>query len=316
MNLRKLTPIAFFLIPLLACAANIDDVINYKPPTQVVSNALQAFSVTDIINILPTALDDKGVYRGNESSVYKGFWEDPRAKSFDKENFGDCEAFYIQGFGSAAKGGFESILRFSFPENEESKINASRGIKYSLEYLEKTGTLGSKCTNREKHTARIKVIFNAIIQAAPEILKEKQRSIEIVTQKRMQEQLEKNVVQSKMQAEAKVKADGLVAESKLNEERNRKTEICQNSSEYKLYHSSAIIESNNAVVENAKLTIQRQEEGAKISGVLDKRVMYEMGNKIAEGSRLNTDNFEIYKKLGGTAKRKELVRKLNNPCIL
>jgi hypothetical protein len=319
MNLKKLATIAYFLMPFLAYATDIDDAINYKPSTQVASNAIQAFSIQDIIHILPTALDDKGVYHGDESSAtyitYTSFWKDPRAKAFDKENFEECEAFYLHGFGSAAKGGFESILRFSFPENEERKINASKAIRYSLDYLEKNGTLGAKCANREKYTAVVKAIFNTIIQAAPEIIKEKQRSVEIAAQKRTQVQLEENFAQSKIQAEAKAKADGIVAESKSNDERNRKTEICQNSNEYKLYQSSAIIESNNVIVENAKLTIQRQEEGAKISGVFDKRVMYEMGNKIIEGNRLNTENFEIYKKIGGTAKRKELVRKLSNPCI-
>jgi hypothetical protein len=105
-----------------------------------------------------------------------------------------------------------------------------------------------------------------------------------------------------------------LAESKGREERANKLKACQATNEYKLYEISATIEYNQAIARNAALEIQRQKEAAKISGYIDKPVMIEMGNRVAGANRLNKENFEAYRKLGGSARNLEAVKTLPNPC--
>jgi len=206
-----------------------------------------------------------------------------------------------------------------FPENEDQKTNASRGIKNSLTYL-KESSQGSSCANREKYIVQIKEIFNAVIQAAPMILQEKQRLVAVAQADKIQKQeQEKARGRIKQQAEEKAKAGRqalALAEAKGREERSKKIDACQNTNDYKLYAISAAINHNQVIAKNSRLEIQRQEEGAKISGLVDKQVMYEMGNRIAGVNRLNKENFEIYKQLGGSARNIESVKDLPDPCEL
>lgn len=307
------------LLPFFAYAAGLDDAVNYESkPIIAASTSVQAYTIQDIINKLPDALNNDGVYNSDSASmVYKKLDEDPRITAFNKEKFGECEAFYLYHFGSAGKGGFESVLRFSFPENDDLKTNASRGIKHSLAYL-KESSQGPKCANREKHLVQIKEIFNAVIQAAPMILQEKQRLVAMEHAEKLQKQDQaNNRVSIKQQAENKAKSDKQAnefAEAKGREERSKKLNACQNTNGYRLYAVSATINNNQVIAKNSRLEMQHQEEGAKISGFVDKQVMYEMGNRIAGVSRLNKENFEIYKKLGGSARNVESVNELPDPC--
>lgn len=279
------------LLPFFACADGIDDAVNFESkPIIAASTSVQAYTIQDIINKLPDALNDNGVYTSDSANMeYKQLDEDPRITAFNKEKFGECETFYLYRSGSAGGGGFEGVLGYLFPENEERKTNASSRIKHSLAYL-KESTQGSRCANREKYLVQIKEIFNAVIQAAPMILQEKQRLVAMAQAEKIQKQDQENKRgRIRQQAEEKAAADRQAiefAEAKGHEERSKRINACQNTNEYKLYAISATINNNQVIAKNSRLEMQRQEEGAKISGFVDKRVMHEMGNRIAGVNRL------------------------------
>lgn len=323
MSAVTFTASIFLLLPFFAYAAGIDDIVNYKsPPTQVESKSVDPYTIQDIISKLPSLLDDNGVYKKDFRETWVDF-KDPMAVALDEEKFGKCDAFYIRD--DVSYGGiiFNATLKYLFPENEEKKVRARSDIKRAMEYIEDPSNLrygDKRCADRDKYIANLKELLNAVIQAAPTILQNKQYMVEIALAEKIKKQnQEKEKARAKQQSEEKAKADRQaieLAETKSRGERLRKLEICQNTNEFKLYEASATIESNQMIAKNAQLAMQREEDGAKISGYVNKQVMYEMGNRIAGVSRLNKENFEIYKKLGGSARNVESVKSLPNPCSM
>jgi len=231
--------------------------------------------------------------------------------AFDEANFGKCKDYYIHeyrdGVTITTVGGliFDYTLQYLFPQNEFSKKMASEDVKERLAQFEHNARTGSyqgnsKCTDWKNYEARLKEILNTVIQAAPEIL-----------------QAKKNMVAIAQASEAKEKADGqakILAERKKNEERSNKLKVCQNTNEYKLYETSTAIVNGQQTINNAEQTIQREKDGSKISGYVNKQLMYQMGNLISMTSRQNDENFDKYKKLGGSAWRIGSVKAIPNPC--
>jgi hypothetical protein len=216
---------------------------------------------------------------------------------------------------------FDWALRYLFPENEEQKVTASEAIKRNLAEIdrESNSEYGVKeCAGWRNYSTNLKEILNAVIQAAPAILKEKQRRVELEQMAKIQKQNQANEkARAKQQAGEKAEADRqalALAESKGAEERANELKACQATNEYKLYDISSSIENNQSIARSATLEMQRQKEGAKISGYVNKQVMYEMGNRVAGANRLNKEKFEVYKKLGGVARNVESVKTLPNPC--
>jgi hypothetical protein len=301
------------LLTACACAAGIDDITGYQPSSAGKKNTVEPYSVNEIIKMLPRHLDEHGVYQGNWVDM-----SDPRAIALDEEKFGKCEDLYIsRGRYSRGGGVFDDALSFVFPTNEEAKIQASNSLKYNLAYIENPNELlysDKRCDKREQQVAQLKELLNAVIQAGPSILQEKQRLVDEEKGKH-----DKLKAKAREQARAQEKSESerqaiILAEKKGAEERAAKLSDCQNTNEYKLFDASVHIVMNQAIAVNAQNEIDRQKEGEKISGYVDKQVMYEMGNKIAGVKRINKDNFEIYKQLGGTARNVESVRTLDNPC--
>jgi len=297
-----------------ACAAGIDDITGYQPsPAAKKTNTVEPYSINEIIKMLPRHLDDQGVYQGNWIDM-----SDPRAIALDEEKFGKCEDLYIsRGRYSRGGGVFDDTLSFIFPANEEAKIQASNSLKNQLAYIENPNELhysDKRCDNREQQVAQLKELLNAVIQAGPSILQEKQR---MVDEKKNRD--EQATAKAREQARVREKAESdrqaiILAEKKGSEERAIKLKTCQNTNEFKLYEASATIELNQRIADNAQREIDQQKEAEKISGYVDKKVMYEMGTIIAGAKRLNKENFEIYKNMGGSAKNVESVHSLPNPC--
>ena len=198
------------------------------------------------------------------------------------------------------------------------KVNASNGIKNSLAYL-RTGNSGvAKCMNRDQYVDKTKAILDALVQAAPTVFAERQRVTQLAAQQKSQEVMKENATLAKKQtddtAKAAQKADIAAAVSKADAELSKRVKACQATREYALYEMSHVIERNNYKTAAAQLAIQRQEDGAKISGMVDKQIMYDMGQVIASANRIKGENFELYKKLGGPVRSNELVRPFPNPC--
>jgi hypothetical protein len=302
------------LLPLSASAAGLDDITGYRPAQS--GGSVLPYTVQDIINKLPSALDEDGVYKGEWVD-----FRDPRAVATDEDQFGKCEFFYIRMNGKTGGHTFDWTLRYLFPENEAQKISASEVIKKNLAEIEReeNSEYGVEaCTDWRKYSANLKEMLNAVIQAAPTILKEKQRMVTAAKEAKLQEQNQANEkARAKQQAQEKAEADKRaleLAERVGSEERANALKKCQATDGYKLYSVSATIEYNQAVARSAEMEIQHQKEASKISGVINKQVMYEMGNRVAGASRLNKENFEVYKKLGGAAKSIGAVKSLPNPC--
>jgi hypothetical protein len=311
------------LAPIALYAAGLDDITGYQSPVQA-GASVKSYTTDEIISILPSSLNDNGIYIGGHHGVYGENWvdyEDPRALALDEEKFGECDAYYIRmdlSYGGIA---FTNTLRYLFPESEEKKVRAISDLKDAMKYLADPGNLhysSNKCADRDKYSVQLKEILNAVIQAAPTILKEKQRMVEMAKAAKTQEQNQvKEKAREKQQAGEKAEADRqalALAERKGAEERANELRACQATNEYKLYDISSSIENNQLIARSATLEMQRQKEGAKISGYVDKQVMYEMGNRVAGANRLNKEKFEVYKKLGGAARNVESVKTLPNPC--
>lgn len=275
------------------------------------------------------SLDDNGIYRNEESRHYGEWLKDPfydlRAKALNEKYFGECEYFDIRFNGRDGGRLFQATLWYLFPENEQQKEQASKTIKEGLASIEREAREeGSEyrvkaCKDGwHQYSANLKEIINAVIQAAPAILKEKQRMVEMAKAAKLQAQNQANEkARAKQQAQEKADADRKsleLAERVGREERANQLKACQATEGYKLYSASATIEYNQAVARSAEMEIQRQKEAGKISGFVNKQVMYEMGNRVAGANRLNKENFEVYKKLGGTAKSIGAVKSLPNPC--
>lgn len=304
-----------FLLTFSVFAAGIEDITGYQPPARA-GGSVAPYTIQDIINNLPSALDDDGIYKGRWVE-----WNDPKAVATDEENFGKCEYFYIRLNGKMGGHTFEWTLHYLFPENEAQKITASEVIKRNFAEIERetNSEYGVKaCADWRNYSANLKVILNAVIQAAPAILKEKQRRIEFAQTEKLNKQNQaKEKTRAKQLAEEKDKADKLamvLAESKGREEREKNLKSCQATSVYKLHEVSASIAYNKTIANDAEQKIQHQKEVEKISGYVDKQVMYEMGDRIVGANKLNKENFEVYKKLGGTESSVESVRMLPNPC--
>lgn len=299
MNISALVASILLLLSFPVIAAGIDDITNYQPPPKGESpHIVEPYTANEIIAIVPDHLDDRGIYDQRDMLL----WDNPKAKAFDEYHFGKCTGLYISvspmGSKNRIPGGWynpygskllQDVLIFSFPKNEEDKINAASRMKYDLNQIEQYNFRRDGCTDLPPKITQLKMLLDDIIQAAPSILQEKQRMV-------------------------KEKMARIATEKQSKEEHTNELKACQNTNQYKLYEISKSIEINKAIAKNAQLEMQRQEEGAKISGLVDKRVMYEMGNRIAGVNRLNKENFEAYNKLGGSAKNIESVHGLPNPC--
>lgn len=311
MNMSALVASILLLLTFSAFAAGIDDLTNYQSPsTHVDSSRVQPYTIEDIINILPNSLDENGVHLTDNFLLEKqNAWHsrkyrnDPRAIAFDEEKFGKCEKYYLRKY-QGSNGGmiFDHTLAYLFPKNEDQKLQASHNIKNMMKDLvpswkdDAMHRSGGVCGKWEEYNIQLKEILNAVIQAAPTILQAKHRMV-----------AEDQATKAKQDAY-------ILAERKKGEEQSNKLKTCQNTNEFKLYKASVIIENNHAIAKNAQLEIDRQKEIQKVSGFLDKQVMYEMGNRIVEVNKLNKENFAAYKKFGGSARNVESVHSLPNPC--
>lgn len=104
-------------------------------------------------------------------------------------------------------------------------------------------------------------------------------------------------------------------EFKMQEVQYAARQECMYSNLPKLNEQAAYIVMQLKALQHAQDEIKRQKEASKYSGFVDKRMMYEMGQRIISIKESLPIAFEEYKKLGGSAKSIEQVRALpGNPC--
>lgn len=313
--------IALALTPAIAAAAGLEDALNYKPKESIaIESGTPPFTTKDIIDAIPYTLDKRGVFvdgsdaRGAVVNLNKWneFLNDPRLKAFERENFDKCEDFYFDSGRSGWGGGvFKNALIFAFPEDESRKKNASAAIKYGFDGLEKNASFGRNCEGRIGYTKKMKDVINTILEAAPSIKAQSAKMLEGATQQINNEKNEQDAKKARVQEERIAKEKALDESIK---ERQRKAIECSNSPAYKLYFSSISIIGNISIKENAAAAMQRQQDGAKVSGYIDKKVMADAGLIIADANKRRSELFAEYKRLGGKANKPEEVSAPSDPC--
>ena len=323
LRFRKFVPI-IVLISILnatsgtASAVGLDDAINYKSPaTPDESSNASPYTIEELIKKIPDMLTNDGVYIYRRSAWFGP--SDPKSVAFNKVNFGNCDQLYIAN-NSTSRGTviIVSALEFSFPENEKYKTHASDTLKMNINSL---GDIPNSTRCRENTSAKIlkiKELANAIIQSAPSILAEKQKRVEAA--KAIEDEKSRQVDASKKAAAkerervtSEINSKNLALAQGLKE-RDARTEACKKTPIYKLYESSNAIVRLRSMESNAQQKINNQEKAAKISGIVDKKVMCDAGNLIVWARKLSAESFVTYKQLGGSARSVELVIPSQDPC--
>ena len=89
---------------------------------------------------------------------------------------------------------------------------------------------------------------------------------------------------------------------------------CQENNAYKILRVENDISENKKSIGYYESVIQREEDGAKYSGFVDKEKMYKAGQAIAQFRTMIANNFARYKKLGGLAPTGDTVTITPDPC--
>ena len=89
---------------------------------------------------------------------------------------------------------------------------------------------------------------------------------------------------------------------------------CQQSNGYRILRVEYDILENQKLIRLYQSAIQREEDGAKYSGFVDKEKMYNAGQAIAQLKQKNALNFSTYRSLGGSATVAEAVVFTPDPC--
>jgi len=325
LSLTKIIASILLLQPFFASAAGVDDLLNTKAPsTEIIKPAVPKketavpYTQKEIIDRMQIYLDSNDNYDSSQASKA---YDKERTEAFNNENFGACHLFAIR-FDNPSEDfsdklidhpagrTFFKTIQVLYPTShdglskEEAKARAIQAMKDGIAILQDPNTwsrIGSTCEDHDKYFARYKELLDAVIQAQPAIRAEKQRLA-------LEERQKYEKRQAATEASNKARMDAEIA-------RQEKINTCANSDQYKLYRISANIEYYRTIANQAQQEIDRQNQGAKISGFVDKQVMYNMGSKIAEVDRVNKENFVIYKQVGGTAKNVKSVPALpTNPC--
>jgi len=307
-------PILLLLFPFLAYGAGIDDILNQQPATKQVSpgskNAMPQvvvpYNTQDVLKISSDYL----IHNEKNYEVWDHMtliFDVQRADAFNKTNFGSCDEFYplgqpqINSISKYRKGEelFFKVLDYASEPDERNKADDREGIKNGFLILARIANSDSRCHD-QTYTIRLKELFDTIIQAGPTILAEKQRATA--------ENIKSHQV-AEQQSQAKASAS-------LNEAllANKKVITCQNTNQYRAYVASDLIVKDQGAISVNQGIIDRQNEGAKSSGFVDKQQMYIAGTNIANYHARDKETFKTYKQNGGSASSVESVQRLANPC--
>ncbi|MEI7841561.1 MAG: hypothetical protein WCI39_00895 [Gallionellaceae bacterium] len=281
----------------------------------IASAAADPYTTKEIINKLSVYLDDNAEYLPNvaSESARRAFlfqtFDEERTRSFNATNFGNgrCPSIGVhfarlpENLHSRMRarlgdpGGdivFFNALEAVFEGDQEV---ATSNMQAGMALMERDVARDANC---QEALDKFKEFINTITQAAPDVLAEKKKQAQA-----------KQLVAQKAVDEDRAKTLAWMAQQ-------QKLEACQSSDPYKLYQISINIENNQKIAQQAQQEINRQKEGAKISGYVDKNVMYQMGNRVAEVNSVNARNFQLYKQLGGTAKSVDAIRSIPDPCSM
>lgn len=253
----------------------------------------QAYTTNELISLIP-------VYASK--SYTSGVFDNEKAEAFNRQNFGyDCQIFYPLTTRNGEGGGlghqiFDDASRYLTEKNEKDKNEYAQKVKEGLSELQKRSV--KVCTDGRgvEYFGRFQTLLSAILQAGSSISTETQRLIGVQNDSREKKYAEERKSISDAQAKATVNA------------------ACQRTPQYQAYAASYVIARNKPYLNSAQQEMQKQKDGAKISGYVDKNRMHELGNIISKINKENSEAFQIYTKFGGPVNEIGAVSVLANPC--
>lgn len=330
----KLFAVATILCPMFALAENLQSadalLQKYAPVPEVkvaqpeIKKEVVGYTVQDIVKMLPIYVDHRGKYGRLNSDYYdrdrfintvpnvptpeEMLFVAERVEAFNQANFGSCDRYYLhlsqleknfdimRSRDWLAEYAFRSYLETLFngkSNPDEWNVSATLDLLKSLQNPE-TFAGRSECSEHEKYFVQFKEILDAVTQAAPAIVEQNKRIAQAIR-------------------DTKIKEYEDVAAKSVAREKTRNA--CLNSNQYKLYYFSQIIAGNLTQIAWAQQAIEREKAGAKISGYVNKQIMYEKGNQIASLKASNEEKFKYYRAAGGTAKKIDgVIAASVNPC--
>lgn len=254
-------------------------------------SAAQPYTTEELIELIP-----KYIANGHSSGLA---FDNDKSKEFNENLSADCEIFYpliTRSTGpSLGYQIFDGAIRY-ISSKDSGKQEYSERLKSDLSELRKKSSKICSDGLGPEYFNRLQALIDSIIKAGPTIKVASQGQIQLTKEGR-----------EKLHA----------AERQRNADyanKDAKDATCKATPLYQVYLSSYIIERNRPFFRNAQQEITRQQDGAKISGYIDKNRMYELGNTVSRINRENADAFAIYRKNGGTQSHADLVKILPNPC--
>jgi organic radical activating enzyme len=333
--LLKLLAVATICCPMFVFAENLQSadalLQKYAPVPEVkvaqpeVKKEVVGYTVQDIVKMLPIYVSNSGSYVSLNLDYYhrdqfinivpnvptpeEMLFVAARVEAFNSNNFGNCEEFYLhlnqleknfdimRSRDWLAEYTFRQYLKVLFnggrPPYEEN-VSATQSLLQRLQNPETFSGHRSTCEEHEKYFVRFKEILDAVTQAAPAIVEQNKRIAQAIRDTKNKEY------------------EDVAAKSAAREKTRN---ACLNSNQYKLYSFSQMIAGNRTQIAWAQQVIEREKAGAKISGYVNKQIMYEKGNQIASLKASNEEKFKYYKAAGGTAKNIDSVNAISvNPC--
>lgn len=332
---------AFFLLivslilnPIVAKAEDLEQLLNEKSSSPAVQATPTAhpYSLEELIKIIPNHLDDQIHYgAGHECPENAGCLtlDNDALMEFNKETFGDCREFYIYlssndlprnthlyaSLYGINKGRyiFSTALQSLFGDTEAEKQTAKVELKTLLTNEEFLST----CTKFNRW--QIKVFLSDIFKAAPLIAQEKQQQVnekqaKLAQEKRRATEAHQRIMDEENAQAAKAAKQQAEKEQRIKESIERH-ERCVATDTYKLHTITQQIVFTQQMKKAAEARIQKEDEVAKISGVVNKEVKYEAGKWVVEAKTLLPQLFAKYKALGGTATSLDNVVEVPDPCL-
>lgn len=320
--MKKITTIGIliYLCSQFAWAAGIDDIANSKPVTKTETQA-SPYTIEEIIAAITDSLNDELQSTGLPWIDYylnNNLKPDPRINAFDKRNFGECEALYVQLDGRTGGHLLSFTLKYLFPKSDEERNGAVVAIKNSLEKIKKWPERSSECANWDVYVGRLKSLLNSVVEAAPSIRKNKQENL-IQANQEHQRQVAEMAAAKQAQDEAlrKINAEKAAAEQAaeaIEKQRHERIQECLKSNNYTLYQSTLYINILKQRIELSQKVIAHENEVEKASGTRNLTKLNQAGSMLVNSRSALKSAFEEYKKLGGTASNAQSVQAISDPC--
>ena len=129
------------------------------------------------------------------------------------------------------------------------------------------------------------------------------------------QKLEVQIYEHPLTTTSSTQADVAKSQSNLSlADQQKQLNSCLDSNPYRILRVESDILENKKSIHFYESVIQHEQDAAQYSGFVDKEKMYNAGQEIAQLKKMNSVNFNNYKKMGGPALTAESVVATPDPC--